>query len=119
LYIIADHQDRGEPTDDSGGVSRQASRMSAPSALWVDASVVGLLWYVNKNIVTWKVEPMGALIMDGIRVRWFHAALRTRQQYHLLMNIDPDHVPASTFPREVLGYFEDPQIGYVRVAQAY
>jgi Glycosyltransferase like family 2 len=39
--------------------------------------------------------------------------------YDLLMNIDPDHVPASTFLLEVLGYFDDPKIGYVQVAQAY
>jgi cellulose synthase (UDP-forming) len=39
--------------------------------------------------------------------------------YDFLMNIDPDHVPAPTFLREVLGYFDDPRIGYVQVAQAY
>jgi cellulose synthase (UDP-forming) len=39
--------------------------------------------------------------------------------YDLIMNIDPDHVPASTFLLEVLGYFDDPTIGYVQVAQAY
>jgi cellulose synthase (UDP-forming) len=39
--------------------------------------------------------------------------------YDLFMNIDPDHVPASTFLLEVLGYFDDPKIGYVQVAQAY
>ena len=38
--------------------------------------------------------------------------------YDLIMNIDPDHVPASTFC-EVLGYFDDPTIGYVQAAQAY
>jgi cellulose synthase (UDP-forming) len=40
-------------------------------------------------------------------------------QYDLIMNIDPDHVPASTVLLEVLGYFDDPKIGYVQVAQAY
>jgi cellulose synthase (UDP-forming) len=35
------------------------------------------------------------------------------------MHIDPDHVPAATFLLEVLGYFDDPKIGYVQVAQAY
>ncbi|HSF30350.1 MAG TPA: glycosyltransferase [Candidatus Tectomicrobia bacterium] len=39
--------------------------------------------------------------------------------YDLLLNIDPDHVPTPTFLREVLGYFDDPRIGYVQVAQAY
>jgi cellulose synthase (UDP-forming) len=39
--------------------------------------------------------------------------------YDLLMNIDPDHVPTPTFLSEGLGYFDDPRIGYVQVAQAY
>jgi Glycosyltransferase like family 2 len=40
-------------------------------------------------------------------------------QYDLIVNVDPDHVPAPTFLHEVLGYFDDPQIGYVQAAQAY
>jgi Glycosyltransferase like family 2 len=40
-------------------------------------------------------------------------------QYDLIMNIDPDHMPAPTFLLEVLGYFDDPTLGYVQVAQAY
>jgi hypothetical protein len=40
-------------------------------------------------------------------------------QYDIILNIDPDHVPAQMFLHEVLGYFEDPRIGYVQVAQAY
>jgi len=39
--------------------------------------------------------------------------------YDLILNIDPDHVPAPTLLREVLGYFDDPTIGYVQVAQGY
>jgi cellulose synthase (UDP-forming) len=39
--------------------------------------------------------------------------------YDLIMNIDPDHVPAPTFLHEVLGYFDDPTVGYVQAPQAY
>ena len=39
--------------------------------------------------------------------------------YDFIMNIDPGHVPASTFLLEVVGYFDDPKIGYVQAAQAY
>lgn len=33
--------------------------------------------------------------------------------------LDPDHVPAPEFMDEVLPYFEDPDIGFVQVVQAY
>ena len=39
--------------------------------------------------------------------------------YDVIVNVDPDHVPAPTFLHEVLGYFADPKIGYVQVPQAY
>jgi hypothetical protein len=40
-------------------------------------------------------------------------------QYNILVNFDPDHVPEPTFLHEVLGYFDDPRVGYVQAAQAY
>jgi cellulose synthase (UDP-forming) len=40
-------------------------------------------------------------------------------QYDIVVNFDPDHVPQPTFLLEVLGYFDDPQVGYVQAAQAY
>lgn len=39
--------------------------------------------------------------------------------YDIIVNFDPDHVPSQNFLEEVLGYFNDPDIGYVQVAQAY
>jgi cellulose synthase (UDP-forming) len=39
--------------------------------------------------------------------------------YDILVNFDPDHVPESTFLHAVLGYFDDPRVGYVQAAQAY
>ena len=48
---------------------------------------------------------------------WFDAIGFTR--YDILVAFDPDHVPASTFLTEVLGYFDDPEVGYVQAAQAY
>jgi cellulose synthase/poly-beta-1,6-N-acetylglucosamine synthase-like glycosyltransferase len=41
------------------------------------------------------------------------------EQYDLVVNVDPDHIPAPTFLHEVLGYFDDPWIGYIQAAQAY
>jgi cellulose synthase (UDP-forming) len=48
---------------------------------------------------------------------WFDAIGFAR--YDILVAFDPDHVPAPTFLSEVLGYFQDPEVGYVQVAQAY
>jgi cellulose synthase (UDP-forming) len=39
--------------------------------------------------------------------------------YDIVTAFDPDHVPAPSFLTSVLGYFEDPQIAYVQVAQAF
>ena len=39
--------------------------------------------------------------------------------YNILVNFDPDHVPEPTFLHQVLGYFDDPRVGYVQAAQAY
>jgi cellulose synthase (UDP-forming) len=40
-------------------------------------------------------------------------------QYEFISAFDPDHVPAPSFLSNVLGYFEDPGVGYVQAAQAY
>jgi hypothetical protein len=40
-------------------------------------------------------------------------------RYDIVAAFDPDHVPDSRFLKAVLGYFEDPKVGYVQVAQAY
>ena len=41
------------------------------------------------------------------------------QRYEIIAAFDPDHVPVPTFLTEVLGYFNDPEVGYVQVAQVY
>jgi cellulose synthase (UDP-forming) len=41
------------------------------------------------------------------------------KHYDIITAFDPDHVPKPSFLDHVLGYFEDPQVGYVQVAPAY
>lgn len=41
------------------------------------------------------------------------------QKYEIITAFDPDHIPKANFLSEVLGYFDDPQIGYVQAAQVY
>jgi len=40
-------------------------------------------------------------------------------QYEIMTAFDPDHVPEPRFLTQVLGYFDDPHVGYVQTAQAY
>ncbi|MDZ4346941.1 MAG: glycosyltransferase, partial [Candidatus Binatia bacterium] len=40
-------------------------------------------------------------------------------RYEIITSFDPDHVPGPAFLSKVLGYFEDPKVGYVQAAQAY
>jgi cellulose synthase (UDP-forming) len=41
------------------------------------------------------------------------------KKYDVITAFDPDHVPDATFLSEVLGYFNDPDVGYVQAPQAY
>jgi cellulose synthase/poly-beta-1,6-N-acetylglucosamine synthase-like glycosyltransferase len=48
---------------------------------------------------------------------WFDAV--GFSQYDVVTSLDPDHVPIPTFLDRVLGYLEDPRVGYVQAAQIY
>jgi cellulose synthase (UDP-forming) len=41
------------------------------------------------------------------------------ERYEIIAAFDPDHVPNPDFLMHVLGYFDDPEIGYVQAAQIY
>ncbi len=40
-------------------------------------------------------------------------------RYDIVSTFDPDHVPDAVFLGKVLGYFDDPRVGYVQAPQAY
>ena len=40
-------------------------------------------------------------------------------RYEIITSFDPDHVPLPSFLPSVLGYFDDPRVGYVQAPQAY
>ncbi|HEX8169766.1 MAG TPA: glycosyltransferase [Thermoanaerobaculia bacterium] len=68
-------------------------------------------------------EEMGAVHMElldipGAKAGKINAALqRTGEDF--IVVLDPDHVPFPQFLDRVLGYFDDEQVGFVQVAQAY
>ena len=41
------------------------------------------------------------------------------ERYDLIAAFDPDHIPERDFLARVVGYFDDPGIGYVQTAQVY
>ena len=41
------------------------------------------------------------------------------ERYEFITAFDPDHVPEPTYLLKVLGYFNDPKIGYVQAPQVY
>jgi cellulose synthase (UDP-forming) len=48
---------------------------------------------------------------------WLHA--EGYANYDIISAFDPDHVPVRSFLTRVLGYFDDPSVGYVQAPQFY
>ncbi|HEX2121673.1 MAG TPA: glycosyltransferase, partial [Thermoanaerobaculia bacterium] len=68
-------------------------------------------------------EEMGAVHLElldvpGAKAGKINAALQQTSEEFILV-LDPDHVPFPQFLDRVLGYFEDGEVGFVQVAQAY
>ena len=56
--------------------------------------------------------------LPGAKAGKINRALQLTQEDFILV-LDPDHIPFPEFLDHTLGYFEDPQIGFVQVSQAY
>ncbi len=56
--------------------------------------------------------------LPGAKAGKINAALE-RTDEELILVLDPDHVPFPNFLDRVLGQFEDPEVGFVQVSQAY
>lgn len=68
-------------------------------------------------------HEMGAVHLElldlpGAKAGKINAALQQTTE-ELILILDPDHVPFPEFLDRVLGYFDDEQVGFVQVAQAY
>lgn len=68
-------------------------------------------------------EQMGAVHLElvglpGAKAGKINAALKLTSEEFILV-LDPDHIPFSMFFDRVLGYFNDPEVGFVQVSQAY
>jgi cellulose synthase (UDP-forming) len=68
-------------------------------------------------------EKYGAVWLEliglpGAKAGKINAALQQTTEDFILV-LDPDHIPFPNFFDEVLGYFNDEEVGYVQVSQAY
>ena len=68
-------------------------------------------------------EETGAVHLElldipGAKAGKINAALE-RTSEELILVLDPDHIPFPQILDRVLGHFDDPEIGFVQVAQAY
>jgi cellulose synthase (UDP-forming) len=68
-------------------------------------------------------ERMGAVHLElvgipGAKAGKINAALEQTEE-EIILVLDPDHIPFPQFLDRVLGYFTDPKVGFVQVAQAY
>ena len=68
-------------------------------------------------------EEMGAVHLEllevpGAKAGKINAAL-ARTDEELILVLDPDHIPFPALLDRVLGHFDDPDVGFVQIAQAY
>ncbi len=68
----------------------------------------------EKNGAVW----LNLVGLPGAKAGKINAALKQTHEDFVLV-LDPDHIPFPNFLDEVLGYFDDEQVGYVQVSQGY
>src|SRR5947207_5725317 len=80
---------------------------------------LGVFHFSRKNSPHYQTEDgtFRARSKHGNYNAWLHEV--GFERYEIIAAFDPDHVPEPAFLSEVLGYFNDPQVGYVQAAQAY
>jgi len=68
----------------------------------------------ERNGAVW-LELVG---IPGAKAGKINAALKLTKEDFILV-LDPDHIPFPNFLDHTLGFFNDPQVGFVQVSQAY
>jgi len=80
---------------------------------------LGANYFSRKNMPQYQSESgtFRSRSKHGNYNAWLYAI--GFERYEIIAGFDPDHVPEPAFLSSVLGYFDDPKIGYVQAAQAY
>lgn len=79
---------------------------------------LGVHHFTRKGIEKWNQDsgPFRAMTKAGNHNAWRDAH---EEGYDLVGQMDPDHVPYDTFLERTIGYFRDPDVGYVVSPQIY
>ncbi len=82
-------------------------------------STLGVRHFSRKNIPKFQSEsgPFKSHCKHGNVTAWLHAV--GFNDYDYLASFDPDHIPEKSFLLRTLGYFTDPDTGYVQAPQVY
>jgi len=80
---------------------------------------LGAHYFSRKNRAHYQTQrgTFQARSKHGNYNAWLHAV--GFKKYDIVTCFDPDHVPQTTFLSDVLGYFDDDNVGYVQAPQAY
>lgn len=80
---------------------------------------LGVHYFTRKRMAHYQTETatFQSNSKHGNYNAWLHEIGFDR--YDIIAAFDPDHVPVAGFLSTVLGYFDDPKVGYVQAAQAY
>ncbi|MEX2552822.1 MAG: glycosyltransferase [Actinomycetota bacterium] len=75
--------------------------------------------FTRKGVSRYQTQggQFGRRTKPGNYNAWFEEVGFSR--YELIVAFDPDHVPRKEFLCEVLGYFDDPGVGFVQAPQVY
>lgn len=87
---------------------------------WVKAQceAIGVKHFSRKGIEAWNqpAGPFKAKTKHGNHNAW---RAQNENNYDIVAQMDPDHVPRQNFLARTLGYFSDPDIAFVVAPQVY
>lgn len=106
----------GEPLSMFEKTLEACSKITYPHTIYLldDTQNPDFKKVAEKHGAVW-LELVG---IPGAKAGKINAALRKTSEDFILV-LDPDHIPFPNFLDEVLGFFTDPDVGFVQVAQGY
>jgi cellulose synthase (UDP-forming) len=106
----------GEPISMFEKTLEACSKITYPHTTYLldDTNDPAFKKLAEKHGAVW-LELVG---LPGAKAGKINVALKLTEEEFILV-LDPDHIPFSNFLDEVLGFFEDKDVGFVQVAQAY
>ncbi|MDF2460918.1 MAG: glycosyltransferase family 2 [Candidatus Saccharibacteria bacterium] len=83
-----------------------------------ECEALGVKHFSRKGVAKWNTAsgPFKAKTKHGNHNSW---RSQNEQNYDIVAQMDPDHVPESNFLTRTLGYFADPDVGFVVAPQVY